>query len=174
MPSSSAPLALFSPWYDYRDAGRAPEGSYRYRGTWETIDHLLLGPGLFDAAGVSYAGSDRFTVISDGLLDAEGSPRRFLRGPPPGGYSDHLPLRLDLELRDPPRKDGHPLRRRGLGRCNLRRLSRTATVSAKRCSSITWVGISRLDGCILDTSSRLPATAASAVTDPLQFNSLSG
>ena len=103
VPSSSAPLALFSPWYGYRDAGRAPEGSYRYRGTWETIDHLLLGPGLFDGVGVSYAGSDRFTVISDGLLDAEGSPRRFLRGPPPGGYSDHLPLRLDLDLREPPR-----------------------------------------------------------------------
>ena len=104
---SSSPLALFSPWYDYRGAGRAPEGSYRYRGTWETIDHLLLGPGLFDAAGVSYAGSDRFAVVGDGLLDAAGSPRRFLRGPPPGGYSDHLPLRLELDLHPPQRRRQH-------------------------------------------------------------------
>ena len=103
VPAPAAPPALFSPWYAYRDAGRAPAGSYRYRDTWETIDHLLLGPGLFDGSGVSYAGSDRFAVISDGLLDATGGPRRFLRGPPPGGYSDHLPLRLDLDLRAPPR-----------------------------------------------------------------------
>ena len=46
VPSSSARLALFSPWYDYRGADRTPEGSYRCRGTWETIDDLLLGPGL--------------------------------------------------------------------------------------------------------------------------------
>ena len=62
MPSSSAPLALFSPWYGYRDAGRAPEGSYRYRGTWETIDHLLLGPG--DGVGVSYAGGVDWVVAT--------------------------------------------------------------------------------------------------------------
>ena len=101
VPPPAAPLVLFSPWYDYRGAGRAPEGSYRFRGTWETIDHLLLSPGLFDAVGVSYAGSDRFAVISDGLLDSAGSPRRFLRGPSPGGYSDHLPLRLELDLHPP-------------------------------------------------------------------------
>ena len=104
VPSPAAPAALFSPWHAYRDSGRAPEGSYRYRGTWETIDHLLLGPGLFDGEGVSYAGSGRFAVISDGLLDATGGPRRFLRGPPPGGYSDHLPLRLELDLHPPRRQ----------------------------------------------------------------------
>jgi len=103
VPLAEARPALFSPWYAYRAAGRIPEGSYRYRGTWETIDHLLLGPGLFDGVGVSYAGSDRFAVVGDGLLDAEGAPRRFLRGPPPGGYSDHLPLRLELALHPPPR-----------------------------------------------------------------------
>lgn len=33
VPRPAAPLALFSPWYAYRDAGRAPggRGSYRYR-----------------------------------------------------------------------------------------------------------------------------------------------
>ena len=103
VPAAGAPLALFSPWFAYRDGRGVPPGSYRYQGDWETIDHLLLGPGLFHSAGVSYAGGDRFAVISDGLLDAEGSPRRFLRGPPPGGYSDHLPLRLELDLQQPPR-----------------------------------------------------------------------
>ena len=103
VPAAGAPLALFSPWFGYRRGSGAPEGSYRYQGVWETLDHLLLSPGLFDGAGVSYAGGDRFTVISEGLLDAEGSPRRFLRGPPPGGYSDHLPLRLELDLHERPR-----------------------------------------------------------------------
>ena len=83
VPSPAAPLALFSPWYAYRDAGSAPAGNYRYRGTWESIDHLLLGPGLFDGVGVSYAGSDRFAVISDGLLDAPGGPPLFSGAPRP-------------------------------------------------------------------------------------------
>lgn len=94
----AAAPALFSPWFAYRDAGRLPPGSYRYQGSWETIDHLLLGAGLFDPAGVSYAGGDRFTVVSDGLLAADGGPWRFIGSSWPGGYSDHLPLRLELDL----------------------------------------------------------------------------
>ena len=100
VPSSDAPQELFSPWFAVGGSA-APPGSYRYQGDWETIDHVLLGRGLFDAVGVSYAG-DGFAVISAGLLDYSGGPRRFLRGPPAGGYSDHLPLRLDLELHPPP------------------------------------------------------------------------
>lgn len=97
-PAADASPVLFSPWFAWHDAGRVPAGSYLYQDSWETIDHLLLGAGLFDGAGVSYAGGDRFAVVSDHLLDAAGSPRRFYRGPPPGGYSDHLPLRLELDL----------------------------------------------------------------------------
>ena len=98
VPALGGPPVLFSPWFAYRDRGRVPAGSYRYRDSWETIDHLLLGAGLFDGAGVSYAGGDRFAVVSDGLLNLDGIPRRFHVGPPPGGYSDHLPLRLELDL----------------------------------------------------------------------------
>lgn len=97
-PAADASPVLFSPWFAWHDAGRLPAGSYLYQDSWETIDHLLLGAGLFDGAGVSYAGGDRFAVVSDHLLDAAGSPRRFYRGPPPGGYSDHLPLRLELDV----------------------------------------------------------------------------
>ena len=99
-PPTREPLTLFSPWLTH-DADQAPPGSYRYRDTWETIDHMLLGPGLFDEAGLSYAGGDAFAVIHEGLLDAGGSPRRFYRGPPSGGHSDHLPLRLELTLHAP-------------------------------------------------------------------------
>ena len=95
-PPEREPLELFSPWLTH-DAGEAPPGSYRYGDDWETIDHLLLGPGLFDERGLSYAAGG-FAVIHDGLLDGDGAPRAFYRGPPAGGHSDHLPLRLELTL----------------------------------------------------------------------------
>ena len=99
-PPAREPLELFSPWLAH-DAGEAPPGSYRYRDAWETIDHLLLGPGLFDEAGLSYASNGGFSVVHDGLLDAGGAPLAFYRGPPAGGHSDHLPLRLELTLHPP-------------------------------------------------------------------------
>ncbi len=97
VPPASAPLELFSPWFAYH-GDEAPAGSYYFRDAWETIDHLLLGPGLFDDTGLSYAGDEAFSVIHYGLLDAGGAPLAFYRGPPAGGYSDHLPLRLELTL----------------------------------------------------------------------------
>ena len=97
-PGGDGTVTLFSPWFVHAETAAQPPGSYRYRGNWETIDHVLLGPGLFDDRGVSYPGPDGFAVISDGLLDRRGTPRPFQRGPPPSGYSDHLPLRLTLLL----------------------------------------------------------------------------
>ena len=100
IPPAAAPLELFSPWLGYQ-AGAAPPGSYHFRDAWVTIDHVLLGPGLFDEVGLSYAAGG-FAVIHDGLLDAGGAPRGFHRGPPPSGFSDHLPLRLELTLHSGP------------------------------------------------------------------------
>ena len=97
IPPAAAPLELFSPWLGYQ-AGAAPPGSYHFRDAWHTLDHLLLGPGLFDEVGLSYPAGAGFAVIHAGLLDADGTPRAFHRGPPPSGASDHLPLRLELTL----------------------------------------------------------------------------
>ena len=99
VPRAGTPPELFSPWLSH-DADAEPPGSYRYGDDWQTIDHLLLGPGLFDERGLSYAAGG-FAVIHDGLLGGDGAPRAFYRGPPTGGYSDHLPLRLDLTLHPP-------------------------------------------------------------------------
>jgi hypothetical protein len=99
VPPARGPVELYSPWLAH-EAGEAPPGSYRYRDTWETIDHMLLGPGLFDETGLSYAAGG-FAVIHDGLIDSGGTPLAFYRGPPAGGYSDHLPLRLELTLHPP-------------------------------------------------------------------------
>ncbi len=101
VPSAGRPTELFSPWLAH-DAESEPPGSYRFGGEWQTIDHLLLGAGLFDERGLSYdAGGAGFAVVHDGLLDGDGAPRAFYRGPPAGGHSDHLPLRLELTLHPP-------------------------------------------------------------------------
>ncbi|MCX7023123.1 MAG: endonuclease/exonuclease/phosphatase family protein [Spirochaetes bacterium] len=82
-------VALWSPWFE-------TEGwSYSYRGKEERIDHALLAPGLFDPAGFAYAG---FRVVApDFLFGADGLPAGW-DNRTGGGYSDHLPVVLELTL----------------------------------------------------------------------------
>lgn len=85
--------SFYSPWLE-EDVNR--EGSYVYGGEWERIDHVLFGPALFDGEGFDY---DSFSVVApEFILDAEGRPLSFNRrfGT---GYSDHLPILLELEAR---------------------------------------------------------------------------
>jgi hypothetical protein len=90
--------ALYSPWVE-----ELSDGSYYYRGEWETIDHILLSDALFTGSGWNYAGSrvlnhTPFTA-SDGVQE-EGGPRRLVPAvyqPRNGrGLSDHFPLLLYL------------------------------------------------------------------------------
>lgn len=79
---------LYSPWEtDLTD------GSYFFRGEWETIDHFLLSDRLFDGSGWEYTGCQVLNqapfTTSDGLPDAY-IPRTGR------GLSDHLPLLLYL------------------------------------------------------------------------------
>lgn len=64
-------------------------GSYRFRGTWNTLDHIICGRAAFDRRGLEF----NFFVVDNSpeLLDAEGSPLSWskLTGK---GYSDHLPV----------------------------------------------------------------------------------
>lgn len=78
------------------------EGSYRYQGRWQTIDHLIVSGGLL--SGESGCRSDRrLTVYSVPFLLEEDQthfgykPYPTYRGPRYiGGYSDHLPVYIDL------------------------------------------------------------------------------
>lgn len=80
---------LYSPW-----AGSSA-WSYINRGEKERLDGFLLGPGLLDGAGLCFAGFRSLEL--DFLLDAEGRPLAY--SPSTGrGFSDHLPLVLDLAL----------------------------------------------------------------------------
>jgi endonuclease/exonuclease/phosphatase family metal-dependent hydrolase len=78
--------ALYSPWLD----DPPHPGSYLYRGRWESIDHALLGPGLLDEKGLTFADFDvpmgAYLFSSDGTLNRD--------------YSDHLPVMVTLKKAD--------------------------------------------------------------------------
>jgi endonuclease/exonuclease/phosphatase family metal-dependent hydrolase len=87
---SSAEIILFSPW-DLTDQ----EGSYFYNGAWETIDHFLLPPSLFDGENWDFSS---FDVMDEDFLLTDGEvPKRWITDFETG-YSDHLPLKLTLTL----------------------------------------------------------------------------
>lgn len=77
-------------------------GSYRYKGNWQTIDHIIVSGGLL-LKETRYRADRRVTVYSAPFLLEEDrtyfgfKPRPTYRGPRYiGGYSDHLPLYIQL------------------------------------------------------------------------------
>ncbi|MDR3335227.1 MAG: endonuclease/exonuclease/phosphatase family protein [Treponema sp.] len=82
-------LTLYSPW-----GTELQGGSYYYQGAWETIDHFLLPPSLFDLSGWDF---DTCMVINqEPFINAKGHPATY--NPRTGnGLSDHLPLMLTLK-----------------------------------------------------------------------------
>jgi len=82
--------ALYSPW-----EGELSNGTFYFRGEWETIDHFLLSESLFDGAGWEY-GACRIANHAP-FTTAEGFPNSYV--PRTGrGLSDHLPLLLFLNF----------------------------------------------------------------------------
>lgn len=82
-------------WQEQCESGlrSGPPGSYYYQGVWEDIDHFLYSDLLLDGSEPEFAG---LTVVSESpIIDEEGHPFRYelFSG---NGYSDHLPLVLDL------------------------------------------------------------------------------
>ncbi|TFG64395.1 MAG: endonuclease/exonuclease/phosphatase family protein [Spirochaetales bacterium] len=88
--TSGGAAVLFTVW----GSVQAP-GSYAYKRMWETLDNMLLPPALFDDRGLVFAGAEVFGPAF--LLDAEGYPLRW-NADTREGYSDHLPLKLTLEV----------------------------------------------------------------------------
>ncbi len=89
-------LVLYDPWYEIPAKQR---GSSVYQGRWQTPDRLLLSAGLFDEAGFTYRRNSFRVIREEFLLDpGSGFPLRWRAGARDTGYSDHLPLRVTLEL----------------------------------------------------------------------------
>jgi len=81
--------ALFTPWCEHGGY------SYSYKGSREQIDGFLLSPGLdgLRSAALAFSG---FAVIDAPFLIDEGGDPRAWNSTTRTGYSDHLPIVLEL------------------------------------------------------------------------------
>lgn len=84
---------------------RADYGSYKYRGWWGLLDHLIVSANMLDADAPLHVERDGGEVVSLPFLlapDRTGRgmcPYRTFIGPEyQGGYSDHLPVRAVFSL----------------------------------------------------------------------------
>lgn len=71
-------------------------GTYRYKGEWESIDHVLGSPNVYNKVDTAFIHSPRF-ILEEEKLYGGYRPRRTYNGiryQP--GYSDHLPLVVRL------------------------------------------------------------------------------
>jgi len=82
---------------------KEPGGSYKYKGTWNLLDHMVVSGALLDTANVLYVRSADMNAYSAGYLLEEDKeymgqrPFRTYLGPYyHKGYSDHLPVYLDI------------------------------------------------------------------------------
>ena len=72
-------------------------GSYFYRNRWETIDHFFLCRNLFDNKGASF---HSFKVHTEPFFTGEDNIPWKWENYRESGYSDHLPVVLNLSLRN--------------------------------------------------------------------------
>lgn len=82
------------------------QGTYRYMGTWETIDQVIVSEWLLDCPSGLSVSKDSYRIFNAGFLlrkDSKypgDSPYSTYKGYRyQGGFSDHLPVLLDLRLR---------------------------------------------------------------------------
>ena len=85
------------------------QGSYNFRGDWNMLDQIILSPGMVendrDASDYHYRPESAAVFMPDWLLQADGKyqghPDRTYAGDTYlGGYSDHLPVYIELTTED--------------------------------------------------------------------------
>ena len=81
-------------------------GTHKYRQEWNTLDQFVVSPGLLQAQEGFYTDWSSATIVREEFLLEEdpynpgNRPYRALLGPRwHGGYSDHLPIILELKYR---------------------------------------------------------------------------
>lgn len=83
---------------------RTNRGTYRYQGRWQLLDHIVVSGSLLNGSRPLRASSRLAVFAADFLLETDRSafgrkPFRTYAGPRYlGGYSDHLPVYVDLFL----------------------------------------------------------------------------
>ena len=74
------------------------KGTYRYHGKWGSLDQIIISRNLASKLHHCRVIDDKFLLEPDSKYGGF-KPYRFYMGPKyNGGYSDHLPLKLDLKL----------------------------------------------------------------------------
>lgn len=80
----------------------AHKGSHKYKGVWDVIDHIIVSKGLLEGVGLQTKPDGMSVVELDYLLEDDDrylgtQPKRTYKGYTyHGGYSDHLPVLLEL------------------------------------------------------------------------------
>ncbi len=81
-------------------------GTYRYKGTWEMIDQVLVSEDLLKGKSGFVTDTGSLRILNPGFLLKDDpvypgqSPFSTYRGYMyQGGYSDHLPVLLDLRVK---------------------------------------------------------------------------
>jgi hypothetical protein len=84
----------------------AGTGTYRYKGTWEMIDQVIVSGGLLNSRRDLYLKPESLSVFNADFLQKKDpvypglSPLSTWAGYSyQGGYSDHLPVLLDLMIK---------------------------------------------------------------------------
>lgn len=73
-------------------------GTYRYQGEWESIDHILSTPYIYNKVDTAFIHSPKF-LLEDEKLYGGYRPRRTYNGMRyQPGYSDHLPLVVKIRM----------------------------------------------------------------------------
>lgn len=75
----------------------ATNSSYRYEGQWFRLDHIMITPGMTGQGNGAWS-LDTFTLIRDSSLLWNGGPNSW-SNQRQEGYSDHLPIKVKLNLR---------------------------------------------------------------------------
>ena len=91
----------------YRTATNNEQGTYKYQGRWEVLDQFIVSGNLLIPDGsITVAGGNAEIFQAPFLLEEDKrfygkKPFRTNQGPRfLGGFSDHLPIRMDLIIRD--------------------------------------------------------------------------
>jgi len=95
------PSVLYNP-FAMIDQGKT--GSYRYKDEWQFIDHISVSPrACHPASRIRYVEGSAASIVFPYMLETEGkyagNPMRTYGGEKYlGGYSDHIPVKIELNI----------------------------------------------------------------------------